>query len=217
MAKRFGFFLCVMFASFMSAQAFSQNRVVVLPLGDDDLHVIPLAAEEEPVPTVAEFIDEAIGKEIRWTKGPDTNVASPPRIDPTVVISFLGNTGLSERNLIWERTLINFDRNRISHWGEQQVFDSGSVRIYGTSVLMVDRGDFVEGGRFEWVGDNQGFVLWNNVVRTNRPDVPWIRNWTDPKEGDKVYFFLMSPDERFSSNPIEFIWPGSESLEGSHD
>ena len=213
MIARFYFCCFVAFSLVFSTEVLSQSRSVVVPAGDSGLMVIPLPPEKVENP---EFIDQAIGKEIRWTKGPDVDVASPPRIDPTVVISFQGNTGLSERNLIWERSLIKFGANKISQWGEQQVFDA-PVKIYGVSVLMIDRGDYVEGGRFEWVGDNQDFVLWNNVVRTNRPDVPWIRNWTDPREGDKVYFFLMSPDERFSSNPIEFIWPGSESLEGAHN
>lgn len=214
MKKRVSLVFCLVTSVFFCATVLSQGGAIVVPFGDEEFQVISLPEEVVENP---EFIDEAIGKEIRWTKGPDTIVASPPRIDPTVVISFKGNTGFSENGLIWERTLINFDANVISHWGEQTAFDSGSVRIYGTSVLMVDKGDYVEGGRFEWVGNNQGFVLWNNVVRTNRPDVAWIRNWTDPNEGDKVYFFLMSPDERFASNPIEFIWPGSESLEGAHD
>jgi len=211
MFKRLCVCLCAASLLVLGAEALSQNNAVVLP-SDDGFQVVPIPAS----PATPSNIEEAIGKEIRWTKGPDVDVAAPPALDPDVVISFQGNTGFSEDGLLWERSIINFGANEIRHWGEQQVFDA-PVEIFAASVLMVDRGDYVEGGRFEWVGNNQCFVLWNNVVRTNRPDVPWIRNWTDPREGDKVYFFIMSPDERLASNPIEFIWPGSESLEGAHD
>jgi hypothetical protein len=179
--------------------AMAQNKVVVVPTGDDSMMPIVMPEEEVTVdPEEAEFLDQAIGKPIVWSKGWDTSIGNRPKIDPTVKIQLRG------REPVFGYPGIIFTANEIRHWGLQTAFSTGA-RIYAKGVLLVDKGASVVGGPFEWSLNNQGFMSFHNILRYDHP-VAWIAAWTDPRPGEKVWFFIMSDDERFSSNPISLIW-----------
>ena len=196
--------LYVLLIAILPLNVFAQ--AVTVPMGDgaEDLTVIPLPPPvpvAPPAPVAPVFIQDAIGKPIRFTRGFDTSIGGELRIDPTVQI-----------NLVRFEPVFGFPgivytpRPQIIHWGLQQFFTT-SQAIYATGVLMIDRGDFAEGGRFEWTVNNFDRLSFHNIVRTDGFEAAWIRNWTDPVRGDTVHFFLMSDDERFTSNPITFTWP----------
>ncbi len=181
-----------------SLTVFAQVKVAVLPL-DNDLFVPIVTGEEEPeIPENPEFLDQFFTKPLIFNKGWDQTVPNRIRIDPTVQIEFI-----RQEQVFCCRGVI-FTPNEITHWGEQQLFSS-PLKIYSAGVLMVEKEDTLEGGRFEWTLNQQGFISFHNVVRTDFP-ANWIRDWTDPRPGDTVHFFIMSDDERFSSNPISFTW-----------
>jgi len=171
-----------------SMVAVAQNKVAVIPL--DDGIIVPVVISD---PTTIEGV---IGKPLVFNKGWDTVIGNETKIDPTVILNL---TGFADGAIF-------YPGQEIRHWGEQTFFNT-ALKIYAKAVLMVDRGSFAEGGVFEWSLNNQGRVSLHNIVRTDHQEVGWIRNWTDPRPGDKVWYFLMSDDERFSSNPIEFTWP----------
>lgn len=183
-----------------SGIASAQNKVNIVPL--DDGLTIPILIEEEPVvpviPEDPEFLDQFFTKPLIFNKGWDQTVPNRIRIDPTVKIEFI-----RQEQVFCCRGVI-FTPNEIRQWGEQQLFQS-PLKIYSAGVLMVEKENTLEGGRFEWTLNQQGFISFHNVVRTDFP-ANWIRDWTDPRPGDTVHFFIMSDDERFSSNPITFTW-----------
>ena len=190
--------LAIVFSS--SLTVFAQQRAAVVP-SDDEFIVIPLPEEPqvEP-PTTPVFVQDAIGKPVIFNRGFDTNIGGEMRIDPTVRLTF--------RSLepVFGFPGITYAPVQIRHWGEQRFFPS-SLEIFATGVLLIDRGDRAEGGRFEWTINNFDRMSFHNIVRRDGFNVAWIRNWIDPQRGDKVWFFLMSDDERFTSNPITFTWP----------
>ncbi len=189
--------LIAFFAILLSctSTASAQNKVALVPL-DDDIFV-PILVEPE-IPENPEFLDEFFTKPLIFNKGWDQSVPNRIRIDPTVKIEFI-----RQEQVFCCRGVI-FTPNEIRQWGEQQLFQS-PLRIYAAGVLMVEKENTLEGGRFEWTLNQQGFISFHNVVRTDFP-ANWIRDWTDPRPGDTVHFFIMSDDERFSSNPITFTW-----------
>ena len=187
--------LAILLGSTLTVNA--QNEVALVPL-DEDIF-IPIIVESEPqIPENPEFLDEFFTKPIIFNKGWDQNVPDRIRIDPTVQIEFI-----RQEQVFCCRGVI-FTPNEITHWGEQQLFSS-PLRIYSAGVLMVEKENTLEGGRFEWTLNQQGFISFHNIVRTDFP-ANWIRDWTDPRPGDTVHFFIMSDDERFASNPITFTW-----------
>lgn len=198
LAVRLFLVFSVVFVSTMT-NAFAQSGAVVVPLGDE---LITIPVEGEPSP----YLEDAIKKErkdrrkkIIWNKGWDNVIGHKTIMDPTVKIS------LTRLEPVFGYPGIIFTANEISHWGEQTVFPA-SKTIYAKGVLMVDKGNTIEGGPFEWSLNRQGFMSFHNILRKDYP-APWIAAWKDPKPGDRVWFFIMSDDERFSSNPISFIWP----------
>lgn len=188
--KFFLFFLILLMNGPMLVAA--QNKVVVIPMGDGD--IMPLVVNSGP----PVYLDEAIDKPIVWNKGWDTSIGHRTKLDPTVQISFI------RLEPVFGSPGIIFTGREIRHWGEQTLLRS-SKKIYAKAVLMVDKGDTVEGGAFEWSLNNQGFMSFHNIL-SNGSD-GWIRAWTDPRPGEKVWFFIISDDEQYSSNPISFIWP----------
>jgi len=177
-----------------SLTVYAQSKITVVPL-DDDLFV-PIVVDK--IPENPEFLDQFFTKPLIFNKGWDQTVTNRIRIDPTVKIELI-----RQEQVFCCRGII-FTPNEITHWGEQQLFTS-PLRIYSAGVLMVERENTLEGGRFEWTLNQQGFISFHNIVRTDFP-ADWIRRWTDPRPGDTVHFFIMSDDERFSSNPITFTW-----------
>lgn len=173
--------------------AFAQNKVVVVPTGDDDLMTIMVQSEPSP------YLEDAIDKPIVWNKGWDTRIGYKTEIDPTVNIIF------KRLEPVFGYPGIIYTGREIRHWGEQTYFPS-SKRIYAKAVLLVDKGDTVQGGAFEWSLNKQGFISFHNILRKDN-QTGWIGGWTDPRRGEKVWFFIMSNDEKYSSNPISFIWP----------
>ena len=185
--------LLTIFSISCSANVSAQNKLAVVPL-DDDL-MVPIVTESGP----PEFLDEFFDKPIIFNKGWDQRIGHRTRHDPTVNIEF------KRLEPVFGFPGIIYTANEIRQWGEQRFFRSPK-RIFATGVLLVDKGNALEGGRFEWSLNQQGFMSFHNIVRR---DVRggWIGAWTDPRPGDTVHFFIMSDDERFSSNPITFTWP----------
>lgn len=192
-----------------SIVAVAQNKVVIVPMqGDtaspDDtvLMAIVIPAPEEPA-VESPYLVDAIDKPIVWNQGWDTSIGHNTVIDTSVQISFNGFTTAfgSYPAIAWTPNA------SILHWGEQTLLDHPDPRIYAKAVLLIDRGTTVEGGVFEWVVDNQNFVIDHNMFDPTTGG--WLTNWyhNGPRPGDKVWFFIMSDDERFSSNPVSFIWP----------
>ncbi len=178
-----------------SMAAWGQDKVALVPL-DDELTipvVIKSGVPENPV-----YLDEAFPKPIIFNKGWDQNIGFRTKLEPTVQIEFI------RREPVFGYPGIIFTANEIRQWGLQRFFIAPKD-IYAKAVLMIDKGDTIEGGPFEWSLNKQGFMSFHNVVRTDS-NSGWIRAWTDPRPGDTVYFFIMSDDEQFASNPIEFIW-----------
>lgn len=191
------FFLLFASAPMVSA---APNKVVVVPMGDGAFTPIVIPQPEpEPEPFVPIYLDEAIDKPIVWNKGWDTSIGHRTKMDIDVKISLI------RLEPVFGYPGIIFTPNQIEDWGEQTYFNSAK-KIYAKAVLLVDKGETVEGGAFEWSLNDQGFISFHNIVRTDS-SAAWIRGWTDPRRGDKVWFFIISNDEKFSSNPISFIWP----------
>jgi hypothetical protein len=195
-----------------SIVANAQNKVAVIALpGDKDR---PSEAIYVPIfipPEVVEleqviYLNDAIGKPIVWNRGWDQNVRDNVEIDPAVQINFSGLTNL--RGF----PAVNYNAPEIGQWGEQTYFNS-EKEIFAKAVILIDTGgSTVEGGPFEWSRNRQGQISLVNIIRTdyNFPgpnSFPWVRDWIDPRPGDKVWFALLSDDERFSSNPFSFTWP----------
>ena len=191
----------ILFLVSCSLTAVAQNKVVVIPVDDGFMPmVLPAPPEPEPVaPVDAVFLDEAIGKQMVWNKGWDTSIGHRTKMDPTVKISLI------RLEPVFGYPGIIYPGNEIRHWGLQQVFISPK-KIYAKGALFIDRGSFVEGGPFEFSLNQQGFMSFHNIVRKDAQS-GWIGAWTDPRPGDKVWFFIISDDERLSSNPITFTWP----------
>ena len=191
----------------------NKPKVVVIPFGDGLLPiVIPAPIVVIPAPDAPQppansgFLDEAIDKPIVWNQGWDTSIGHRTRIDPAVQIRFNGFTTAPFGPNGGYPAIAWTPNARIVHWGEQTYFNS-TKRIYAKAVLLIDRGASVRGGAFEWVLDNQNFVIEHNMFRPGTT-VGWLTNWYNsrPMPGNKVWFFLLSDDERFSSNPVSFIW-----------
>ena len=185
---------------------FAENKVIVVPLGED-LTSIVIPVEEEVPPAIAEpiYIDQAIGKPIDWNSGWDQSIGHRPMIDPTVKINF---RSVAPAPFGSDNAVYYTPGPEITHWGLQNVFNT-SFRIYAKGVILVDKegDDFVRGGVFEWSLNRQDFMTLHNITGSNFSQ-SWLNNWRDPAVGDKVWFFLMSDDERFTSNPITFTWRG---------
>jgi len=195
------FLVFLMLALNGQTTANAQNKIAVVPLSDDG-DLMPVLIQPEaapPPPTTSPFLDGRFNKPLVWNKGWDTTIGHRTRVDPSVNIQF--------RRLepVFGYPGIIFTGQEIRQWGEQRFFNSPK-RIYAKAVLMVDKGNRLEGGPFEWSLNNQGFISFHNIVRRDSQR-GWIGAWTDPRPGEKVWFFIMSDDERFSSNPISFIWP----------
>jgi len=191
-------FVFIVFTLSGSMSAWGQNEVNLISLGDGVVVPIVKEPEEPEIPENPEFFDQFFTKPIVFNRGWDQRIGHRTRYDQTVNIQF--------RRLepVFGFPGIIYTGNEITHWGEQQFFTSPK-RIYATGVLLIDRGDRLEGGRFEWSLNRQGFMSFHNITRR---DVTrgWIGAWTDPRPGDTVHFFIMSDDERFASNPITFTW-----------
>jgi len=179
--------------------AVAQNKVIILPM-EDDLMPLILPPEPEPEPEPSPYLEDAIDKPIIWNKGWDTNIGNKTMIDPTVQISLI------RLDTVFDFPGIIYTPNEIRHWGEQTYYNGSSNPIYAKAVLLVDKGEAVEGGIFEWSLNKQGFMSFKNILKTNS-STGWVLAWTDPIPGEKVWFFIMSDDEKYSSNPISFIWP----------
>ncbi len=194
---RISIFSLVLFLFLLSSSVIVHAQIKTTSVVAVDDIFVPIVTNKEP-----EFLDEFFTKPLIFNKGWDRTVRNRIRIDPTVKIEF--------RNFgkIFCCIGIRFTPNEIRHWGEQQFFPS-SKRIYATGVLMVEKENTLEGGRFEWLLNNQGFISFHNIVRKDHPQ-GWIRDWTDPIPGDTVHFFMMSDDEQLSSNPITFLWPADD-------
>jgi hypothetical protein len=154
-------------------------------------------------------LEDRIGKRIVINKGFDQTVNNDTMIDPTVNIEFIsiqGNiNGHAENGIIYGASSADID---VVHWGLQRVFVAPpGVKIYAKGVLLIDRGDFAEGGPFEFSFTGQTRISFFNILRRDNA-AGWISQWTDPRPGDKVWFYIQSDDERLSSNPITFVWPG---------
>lgn len=186
----------------------AQSKAVVVPFGDDLLTIpLPSAGADPDAPR----LEDRIGKPIVINKGFDQTVNNDTMVDPRVKIELLNIrgdiNGHREIGIIYSNNPADID---IVRWGLQRVFPAPpGVNIFAKGVLLIDRGDFAEGGPFEFSFTGQTQMSFFNIVRRDRNDVAWIRNWTDPRPGDKVWFYLQSDDERFSSNPITFTWPDS--------
>lgn len=177
----------------------AQNKVSIIPMSDDVF--IPIVMPAEPEPEASPYLEDAIigdtGKVIIWNQGWDTNIGYKTQIDPTVQInSFSLGTGS-----------ISYTANEIRHWGEQTVSTGSSQPIYAKGVILVDKGATIEGGIFEWSRNNQGYMGFQNITKSETSSGWSGPNWPDPSSGQKVWFFIMSDDEQFSSNPITFSWP----------
>lgn len=180
--------------------ALAQNKVIVVPVGDDDLMTIPIKSEPEEPAEPSPYLEDAIDKPIIWNKGWDKNIGHKTKIDPTVQIELV-----DLRQVLGYPGII-YPANEIRHWGEQTYYTGSSNPIYAKAVLLVDKGDAVEGGAFEWSLNKQGFMSFKNILKTGS-STRWVLEWTDPRPGEKVWYFIMSDDEKYSSNPISFIWP----------
>lgn len=188
----------------ISKVALAGNEVVLLPLGDNNEGdvfplIIPAPATEQPDEIPSGELAEALPKPMIFNKGWDQTLNNITLIDPTVSISLKSITP------VFGYPGILFDATEIRHWGVQ-TFWSGGTDLYAKGVLLVDKGDALEGGPFEWARNQQGHMSFHNIVRADHP-ASWIRDWTDPRPGEQVWFFLLSDDEKYSSNPITFIWP----------
>ena len=186
-------FILVFLILFMNWPMVALAQIAVVPLGDD---LFPIAIGQNCPPSNPVTVEDVICKPIIFNKGWDTNVPNLPKIDPTVNIVFQGISNGA----------VTYNGPEIRHWGLQTYFPV-NLNIYAKAVLLVDKGDTVEGGVFEWSLNNQGSVHLINIVRTDFPNVAWLANWTDPTPGDTVWYFIMSDDERFASHPFSFIWP----------
>lgn len=176
-----------------------QNKVVVVPMEDGSL--LPIVTKPE-LPSNPIYLQDAIDKPMVWNQGWDTNIGHKTKIDPTVVIKFQGirPTPYGSSNSIY------YNAPEIKHWGLQRTFNSDKP-IYAKGALFIDKGQTVEGGVFEWSLNRQGFMSLYNIFTKKSKYPPWMQRWTPPRSGDKVWFVLVSDDERFSSNPFTFIWP----------
>ena len=188
--KFISFLLVVIIGMPMAAVAKDETSLISL----DDTY-IPIIGASKPSP----YLEDAIDKPMIWNKGWDTSIGNIIQIDPTVNIVF------KRIEQVFGHPGIIYTGREIRHWGEQRFFNS-SKRIYAKAVLMVDKGSTVQGGAFEWSLNKQGFISFHNILRTDS-NAGWIRAWTDPRRGEKVWFFIMSDDEKYSSNPISFTWP----------
>ncbi len=186
----------------------NQPRVAVIPMGDGFIPIVIPAPDVPEPPANSGFLDEAIDKPIVWNQGWDTNIGHRTQIDPSVQIKFNGFTTAPFGPNGGYRAISWTPNARIVDWGEQTYFNPQNHRIYAKAVLLIDRGATVQGGAFEWVLDDQNFVIEHNMFRPGTT-VGWLTNWYNsrPRSGDKVWFFLLSDDERFSSSPVSFIWP----------
>lgn len=188
--------------------ASAQNKVVVVPLQGDtaspsDTIFYPIVIPGKAEPENLVFLEDAIGKPIVWNKGWDTSIGHRVKMDPAVNINFLR----LDPN-IFGYLGIRFTPKDIKHWGEQRYFSPNAPqKIYSKAVILVDKGSTAQGGVFEWTYNRQGFVSFHNILRRDGHEHAWIAGWTNPQRGEKVWFFIMSDDERFSSNPLSFTWP----------
>ena len=161
--------------------------------------------EPDPKPDpVITYLDQAIPKKIVINRGWDRQIGHRTKIDPNVKIRF---KGLKPYHGV-AKGMVTYDTLSIKHWGKQRYLpglaeDRGG--IFGKSVILIERGANAEGGTFEWSLDKQHWMgLWN-IVRPDNKDWGWQP--PAPKSGDKVWFYITSDDERWSTNPITFTWP----------
>lgn len=187
--------------------AVAQNKVAVVPMGDDLVPITIPVEEVVPVPvppTNSPYLDDALPKPIVYNQGWDKSIGHRTKIDPTVKISF---TGIGTTPWCCNNAITYTPGPQIQHWGLQTNFPS-SKAIYAKSVLLIDRGGLLQGGVFEWSLNRQNFVSLGNIQNPHGSQ-PWLHAWkaAQPRRGERVYFYLMSDDERFSSNPFTFIWP----------
>jgi hypothetical protein len=171
--------------------------------GTDDTSSGPRITELPPIIAGATYLDEAIGKTIRWNRGWDKSMGHRSKLDPNVKLTNFRVTIKPSY-----RTQVNYNKVQIKHWGEQNYFKIDRHVIYAKAVVLIDRGDYVEGGPFEWSLDNQDWIGLANIILPKPSDAQgWVKEWLPPPSGQVAWFFLMSDDERFASNPIPFNWP----------
>jgi hypothetical protein len=190
--------------------AVAQNKVVILPFDDarggTDLMplVIPAPEVPEEPPVASPYLVDAIDKPVVWNQGWDNGIGYNTVIDTSVQISYNGFSSLPccGPAIAWTPNA------SIRHWGRETTINSQTHAIYAKAVLLIDRGATVEGGAFEWVIDNQNLVIIHNL-HISGPNQAWVEKWNrdQPRSGQTVWFFLMSDDRRYSSNPVSFIWP----------
>ena len=141
-------------------------------------------------------LESLIGKPIKWNRGWEKNFQTPS-LDSKVKLTLVSAGSHA----------IKYDQTSSAHWGQGPVSVKG-LQLPGMAILLIDGGDFVYGGMFDWFVEppniNAGWRDFNNIYASNSA---WEAEWQAPTSGTNCWFLLMSWDKKYSSNPVSFTWP----------